>query len=159
LEATGMGHRRSALETQLLRLAPRMRRFALVLTQGAPESANGLVAAAYDNLWRKSEKRDDSQLDVAAFTEMVTLWRDHLSNSDCFETPAAAPQSSPKAAILSLPIDDRVVIGLMVIERLSAQQTGAVLSISPQRAAQIHSRARRALDVALGANRRAEGAA
>ncbi len=154
-----MGHRRSALEDQLLRLAPRMRRFALVLTQGAPESANGLVAAAYDNLWRKFAKQHESQLDIEAFTEMVALWRDHLSNSDCIEAPAILPSSSPKAAILSLPIDERVVIGLMVIERLSAQQTGAILSISPQRAAQIHARARRVLDVALGANRRAEGAA
>lgn len=158
-----MRHRRSALETQLLRLAPRMRRFALVLTQGAPESANALVAAAYDNLWRKFAKNnarcDSGDLDILSFGEMVSLWRDHLSNTDCLEPPAIQPPASPKAAILSLAIDDRVVIGLMVIERLNAQQTGAVLGISAQRAAQIHSRARRSLDVALSANRRAEGAA
>ena len=158
-----MRHRRSALEAQLLRLAPRMRRFGLVLTQGAPDSANSLVAAAYDNLWRKAAKNaarhDPAELDIAAFSEMVTLWRDHLSNTDCLEAPAILPQSSPKAAILSLAIDDRVVIGLMVIERLSAQQTGAILDIPSQRAAQIHSRARRSLDIALSANRRAEGAA
>lgn len=158
-----MRHRRSALETQLLRLAPRMRRFALVLTQGAPESANALVAAAYDNLWRKFTKNnarcDSGDLDILAFGEMVSLWRDHLANTDCLEPPAIQPPASPKAAILSLAIDDRVVIGLMVIERLNAQQTGAVLGISAQRAAQIHSRARRSLDVALSTNRRAEGAA
>lgn len=158
-----MRHRRSALETQLLRLAPRMRRFALVLTQGAPDSANALVAAAYDNLWRRFAKNnarpESGDLDILAFSEMVSLWRDHLSNTDALEPPALLPPSSPKAAILSLAIDDRVVIGLMVIERLSAQQTGAVLGISTQRAAQIHSRARRSLDIALGANRRAEGAA
>lgn len=147
----------------MLRLAPRMRRFALVLTQGAPESANALVAAAYDNLWRKfarnTARHDAGELDILAFSEMVSLWRDHLSNTDCLEPPAEQPPASPKAAILSLAIDDRVVIGLMVIERLNAQQTGAVLGISAQRAAQIHARARRSLDVALGANRRAEGAA
>ena len=147
----------------MLRLAPRMRRFALVLTQGAPESANALVAAAYDNLWRKFAKtnarNDSGDLDILAFSEMVSLWRDHLSNTDCLEPPAIQPPSSPKAAILSLAIDDRVVIGLMVIERLNAEQTGAVLGISAQRAAQIHSRARRSLDLALSANRRAEGAA
>jgi DNA-directed RNA polymerase specialized sigma24 family protein len=158
-----MRHRRSALETQLLRLAPRMRRFALVLTQGAPDSANALVAAAYDNLWRKFAKNnarhESGDLDILAFGEMVSLWRDHLSNNDCLEPPAAVPPASPKAAILSLAIDDRVVIGLMVIERLSAQQAGAVLDISAQRAAQIHSRARRSLDIALSANGRAEGVA
>lgn len=147
----------------MLRLAPRMRRFALVLTQGAPESANALVAAAYDNLWRKFAKNNGRQesgdLDIHALSEMVSLWRDHLSNTDCLEPPAVQPPASPKAAILSLAIDDRVVIGLMVIERLNAQQTGAVLGISAHRAAQIHSRARRSLDVALSANRRAEGAA
>ena len=147
----------------MLRLAPRMRRFALVLTQGAPESANALVAAAYDNLWRKFAKNngrhDSSDLDILAFGEMVSLWRDHLSNTDCLEPPAVQPPASPKSAILSLAIDDRVVIGLMVIERLNAQQTGVVLGISAQRAVQIHSRARRSLDVALSANRRAEGAA
>ena len=154
-----MGNRRSALESQLLRLAPRMRRFALVLTKGAPESANGLVAAACDNLWRKFDHRDETDFEIAAFHEMVTLWRDHLSNADCLEAPAILPPASPKAAILSLPIDDRVVIGLMVIERLSAAQTSAILGITPLRAGQIHARARRGLDLALAAGRRAEGAA
>ncbi|MET0546896.1 MAG: sigma factor-like helix-turn-helix DNA-binding protein [Caulobacterales bacterium] len=134
-----------------------MRRFASVLMQGASD-ADVLVSAAFDNIWRVAGGKPVLQhrLDYQLFSEIVAVWR-----KDCPTTHTGAQNglSPAKAAIVALPTDERLIIALMVIERMSADQAAGILAITPQRASQIHARARRALDLALGAGRRAEGAA
>lgn len=131
---------------QLVALLPRLRRFALTLTQSAHE-ADDLVQAGVERALRHADRWEPgSALDSWMYRILQNLWRDELRahrrrnepleedtevmGEDGREVNLQQLQwAEARSAVAALPEDQRVVLTLVVLDGLSYQQAADVLEV------------------------------
>ena len=128
-------------------MLPRLRRFAAALC-GSPADAEDLVHSAVERALRHERSwQPGPRLDSWLFRIMQTLWRDELRShrrrhvaplevlgemSDERNTDAALRDielEQARAALATLPLEQREVIALVVLESMSYQEAAATLNI------------------------------
>jgi RNA polymerase sigma-70 factor (ECF subfamily) len=155
------------LARELIELLPRARRFAWVLTRSR-EDAEDLLQGAIERALRKASSwQPGTRLDSWLFRIMQNLWRDelraHRRRAEPLESAAGVAGSDGReetmrhiqtaeasAALAELPEDQRAVIGLVVIEGLSYQQTANILEVPIGTVMSRLARARARLAATLG---------
>ncbi len=132
--------------TQLVALLPRLRRFALTLTQ-SPHEADDLVQAGVERALRHTDRWEPgSALDSWMYRILQNLWRDELRahrrrsepldeeievmGEDGREVNLQQLQwAEARAAMAALAEDQRLVLTLVVLDGLSYQQAAEVLEV------------------------------
>lgn len=129
----------------IIDLLPRLRRFARAITRN-PEDADDLVQIAVENaLTRSTQWQPGSRLDSWMFRIMKNAWIDEVrarGRRDRVFAPEAAGEHigvsvtdtqidslTVQAAMQQLSEDQRMAIGLVLIEGLSYQEAAAVLEV------------------------------
>ncbi len=129
----------------IIDLLPRLRRFARAITRN-PEDADDLVQIAVENaLTRSTQWQPGSRLDSWMFRIMKNAWIDEVRARDRRDrvfAPEAAGEHigvsvtdtqidslTVQAAMQQLSEDQRMAIGLVLIEGLSYQEAAAVLEV------------------------------
>lgn len=129
----------------IIDLLPRLRRFARAITRN-PEDADDLVQIAVENaLTRSTQWQPGSRLDSWMFRIMKNAWIDEVRARDRRDrvfAPEAAGEHigvsvtdtqidslTVHAAMQQLSEDQRMAIGLVLIEGLSYQEAAAVLEV------------------------------
>lgn len=129
----------------IIDLLPRLRRFARAITRN-PEDADDLVQIAVENaLTRSTQWQPGSRLDSWMFRIMKNAWIDEVrarGRRDRVFAPEAAGEHigvsvtdtqidslTVQAAMQQLSEDQRMAIGLVLIEGLSYQEAADVLEV------------------------------
>lgn len=161
--------RQTELQTELIQMVPRLRRFAYSLT-GNRTDADDLVQAACEKALRNAEQfRKGSRLDSWVYRIAQTLWIDdrrrHQTRGTAVDPEDAGLSDGGKAAALpedrmmlarvrkamdQLPDDQREVIALIGVEGCSYKETAEILDIPLGTVMSRLSRARAALLARLG---------
>ena len=133
---------------QMMSLLPRLRRFARVLTQ-ANSDADDLVQLTVEKCLReRAQWAEGSRLDSWMFTAMRNAWIDETrmrsrrreSAVAVGETEQVADGSvaseelkvqamSVRSAMAALPADQRIVVGLVLVDGMSYQEAAELLGI------------------------------
>jgi RNA polymerase sigma-70 factor (ECF subfamily) len=131
---------------ELVALLPRLRRFALTLSQ-AQHEADDLVQAAVERALRNADSwTPGTALDSWMYRIIQNLWRDELRahrrraepldevtevmGEDGREVNLKQIQwAETRAALASLPEDQRLVLSLVVLDGLSYQQAAETLDV------------------------------
>lgn len=137
-----------AIEDELLRALPRLRRFARSLCQ-SPEEADDLVQAACERAIRRAERYEPgTRFDSWMYRLMQNLWidtcrsrrsrgqvveveelRDEPGSDGRVTTEARLTLARVRAAMRLLPEEQRLVLVLVAVEGLSYKQTAARLEV------------------------------
>lgn len=151
----------------LVELLPRLRRFALSLSQ-SPHEADDLVQAAVERALRHADSwTPGTALDSWMYRIVQNLWRDELRahrrraepldevtevmGEDGREVNLNQIQwAETRAAMASLPEDQRLVLSLVVLDGLSYQQAAETLDVPVGTVMSRLSRARARLAERLG---------
>ena len=154
------------VRTQIAALLPRLRRFGRTLAR-THEDADDLVQMAIEKaLTRTDQWTPGTRLDSWMFRIMQTTWIDELRarerRSETFvpeeegehvgvaSHDAQIDAMAVRKAIAQLSDDQRVVVGLVLVEGLSYQEAAGVLEIPVGTLTSRLSRAREALQTLLG---------
>ena len=134
-----------SLQQEIVALLPRLRRFARTLARH-PHDADDLVQAAIERaLNRLDQPRSDARLDGWMFKIMKNAWIDEVRSRGRRNRLFAAEQAgenvgdtgnepqvqalSVQAAMAQLPEDQRVAVGLVLVEGLPYKEAAEVLDI------------------------------
>jgi RNA polymerase sigma-70 factor (ECF subfamily) len=119
----------------LIGMLPRLRRYARVLT-AQPEAADDLVADTLS--WARHMTRDteewSSVLSVMAIMRRLQhVRREPVDAPQRALTPptGAAPASGIFAALWQLPVDEREILMLVAVERLTYDEVATLLEVPP----------------------------
>lgn len=152
---------------QLVALLPRLRRFALTLSQ-TPHDADDLVQAAVERALRyASTWQPGTALDSWMYKIVQNLWRDELRAHRRRVEPLDETHdvigvdgrdshfqqlqwAEARTAMLALPEDQRLVLGLVVLDGLSYQQAADTLDVPIGTVMSRLSRARARMAAQLG---------
>lgn len=161
--------RQTELQTELIKLVPRLRRFAYSLT-GNRADGDDLVQATCEKALRNAEQfRKGTRLDSWLYRIAQTLWIDdrrrHQTRGTIVDPDEAGLSDGGKGAALpedrmmlarvrramdSLPDDQRAVIALVGVEGFSYKETAETLDLPLGTVMSRLSRARAALLGGLG---------
>lgn len=156
----------SDVRTQIAALLPRLRRFGRTLAH-TREDADDLVQMAVEKaLTRTDQWTPGTRLDSWMFRIMQTTWIDEVRARDrrsqtfvpeeegehvgVASHDAQVDAIAVRKAIAQLGDDQRVVVGLVLVEGLSYQEAAAVLEIPVGTLTSRLARAREALQTLLG---------
>lgn len=156
----------SDVRTQIAALLPRLRRFGRTLAH-TREDADDLVQMAVEKaLMRTDQWTPGTRLDSWMFRIMQTTWIDEVRARDrrsqtfvpeeegehvgVASHDAQVDAIAVRKAIAQLGDDQRVVVGLVLVEGLSYQEAAAVLEIPVGTLTSRLARAREALQTLLG---------
>lgn len=130
---------------QLGELLPRLRRFARVITRNVHDADDLVQVAVEKALTRAAQWRPDSRLDSWMFGIMKNAWIDEVRarrRRDRVHAPAEAGEAvgdrsaegrdialSAQAAMQRLPEEQRIAIGLVLVEGLSYKEAADALGI------------------------------
>ena len=151
---------------QIAALLPRLRRFGRVLAR-TPEDADDLVQAAIEKaLVRTDQWAPGTRLDSWMFRIMQNAWIDEVRSrqrrGETFvpeeegehvgvsTTDAQIDAIAVRKAVAQLGEDQRVVVGLVLVEGLSYDEAAQVLGIPVGTVTSRLARAREALQASLG---------
>jgi RNA polymerase sigma-70 factor (ECF subfamily) len=151
---------------QLGELLPRLRRFARVITRNV-EDADDLVQVAVEKaLARAAQWRPESRLDSWVFGIMKNAWIDEIRSRRRRERMHAPEEAglavgdtsarmrditlSVQAAMARLPEEQRLAVGLVLVEGLSYKEASEVLGIPMGTLTSRLARGREALQAMLG---------
>ena len=155
--------------TQLVALLPRLRRFALTLTQSTHD-AEDLLQAGIERALRHADRWEPgSALDSWMYRILQNLWRDelraHRRRDEPLEEDAEVmgedgrevnlqqlQWAEARAAVATLPEDQRLVLTLVVLDGLSYQQAAEALEVPIGTVMSRLSRARRRMAERLGSD-------
>ena len=158
---------------ELIRLLPRLRRFARSLTRNVPD-ADDLVQIAIERaLSRFDQWRPDSQLSSWMFGILRNAWIDenrvrsrrnrHFAPAELGEN-VADPTADQHAEVISvvelvarLPEEQREVVGLVLVEGLSYKEAAQIIDVPIGTVTSRLARARDALQALLGEEQGARG--
>jgi len=151
---------------ELVALLPRLRRFARNLTRN-PHDADDMVQIAIERaITRADQRQPDARLDGWMFKIVRNAWIDEVRSRgrrDKIFAPEAAGEHvgsevieqemtlmSVLAAMLRLPEEQRMAVGLVLIEGLSYKEAAEVLEVPIGTLTSRLARGREALQVLLG---------
>jgi len=154
-----------SIRREIAALLPRLRRFGRTLT-GNDHDADDLTQVTVERaLTRSHQLRPDSRLDSWMFTIMKNAWFDELRSrsrrtalalGDETAEPAGNWSAEDEANMLeilqamqTLPDQQRLVAGLVLVEGMSYQEAADILEVPPGTVMSRLSRARKALQLAL----------
>ena len=160
---------------EMVELLPRLRRFAYSLTGSMEEADDMVQTACVKALSRLDQFRPGTRLDSWMFRIIQTTWLDHVrsasvqrtvSDPDALDRAAAQDPIEERTvarialgkvrqAMGSLPEDQRILLGLVVVDGLSYRQAAESLGIPIGTVMSRLSRARRRLADAIDAPRAA----
>lgn len=140
-----MGHAIERIREQIVQLLPRLRRFARTIARN-PHDADDLVQITIERaLLRCDQLRPDSRLESWMFGIMRNAWVDEVRTRTRRErlfAPAEAGDTvgdthheqqvnalSIQAAMERLPDEQRLAIGLVLVEGLSYKEAAAVMEV------------------------------
>lgn len=151
---------------QLGELLPRLRRFARVITRNVHDADDLVQVAVEKALTRAAQWRPESRLDSWMFGIMKNAWIDEIrsrSRRERVHAPAEAGEHvgdssaaardialSVQAAMETLPEEQRLAIGLVLVEGLSYREAAEALDIPVGTLTSRLARGRQALQAALG---------
>jgi RNA polymerase sigma-70 factor (ECF subfamily) len=151
---------------QLGELLPRLRRLARVITRNVHDADDLVQVAVEKALLRASQWRPGSRLDSWMFGIMKNAWIDEIRarrRREAVHAPEEAGLAvgdssaagrdiamSLQAAMARLPDDQRMAIGLVLVEGLSYKEAAEVLEIPIGTLTSRLARGREALQAALG---------
>ena len=151
---------------QLGELLPRLRRFARVITRNVHDADDLVQVAVEKALARAAQWRPDSRLDSWMFGIMKNAWIDEIRSRrrrDRIHAPEeaglAVGDTSAKArdialsvqvAMERLPEEQRLAVGLVLVEGLSYKEASEVLGIPIGTLTSRLARGREALQAMLG---------
>jgi RNA polymerase sigma-70 factor (ECF subfamily) len=156
-----------SIHEQIVALLPRLRRFARNLTRN-PHDADDVVQISVERaLTRLDQWRSDARLDSWMFKIVRNAWIDELRargrrdkiflaeeageavGVDSMET--ASEMLSVQSAMARLPEDQRIAVGLVLVEGLPYKEAAEVLDIPIGTLTSRLARGREALQALLGA--------
>ena len=166
-----MSHSPLALRTEIAALLPRLRRFARTVTRHR-EDADDLVQVAVERALRHLDQwQDGTRLDSWLFRIMKNAWIDEVrargrrddvlapeeagANVGYSDTDGRIARLSIEAAMARIPEDQRLAIGLVLVEGLPYKEAAAVLDIPIGTLTSRLARGRDALQQLLGDGRMA----
>src|SRR6267378_1764473 len=115
---TGMRAPIEELREQIVGLLPRLRRFARTIARN-PHDADDLVQIAIERaLTRSDQLRPDSRLSSWMFGILRNAWSD-----------AQADMLSVQDAMARLPEEQRIAVGLVLIEGLSYKEAAEIMNV------------------------------
>lgn len=167
-----MTHAEQEFRTQLVGLLPRLRRFGRAIT-GHREDADDLVQVALERALQRREQWDaDTRLSSWLFRIMQNAWIDELrarsrrdrvlapeeagANAGADPTDAQIDALAVRRAMARLNDEQRVAVGLVLVEGLPYKEAAAVLGVPIGTLASRLARAREELQAALGDSGRAQ---
>ena len=134
-----------SVRAQLGDLLPRLRRFARVITRNAHDADDLVQVAVEKALARAAQWRPDSRLDSWMFGIMKNAWIDEIRSRRRRERVHAPEEAglavgdasaeardtalSIQAAMARLPEEQRLAIGLVLVEGLSYKEASEALGI------------------------------
>ena len=163
------------IRREMVELLPRLRRFAYSLTGSMEEADDMVQTACMKALSRLDQFRPGTRLDSWMFRIIQTTWLDHV-RSAAVQRTVADPEALDQAvmqdpieertiarvaldkvrqAMGSLPEDQRILLGLVVVDGLSYKQAAESLGIPIGTVMSRLSRARRRLADAIDSPRAA----
>ncbi len=157
------------IRREMVELLPRLRRFAYSLTGSMEEADDMVQTACVKALGRLDQFKPGTRLDSWMFRIVQTTWLDHVRSAPVQRTvldPDALDQAAAKdpieertmarialekvrQAMGGLPEDQRVLLGLVVVDGLSYRQAAESLGIPIGTVMSRLSRARRRLADAI----------
>jgi RNA polymerase sigma-70 factor (ECF subfamily) len=154
------------VRAQLGELLPRLRRFARVITRNVQDADDLVQAAVEKALTRAAQWRPGSRLDSWMFGIMKNAWIDEIrarrrrervhapeeAGATVGDASAAAREIalSVQAAMARLPEEQRLAVGLVLVEGLSYKEAAEVLDIPIGTLTSRLARGREALQAMLG---------
>lgn len=163
------------IRREMVELLPRLRRFAYSLTGSMEEADDMVQTACMKALSRLDQFRPGTRLDSWMFRIIQTTWLDHV-RSAAVQRTVADPEALDQAVMLDpieertiarvaldkvrqamggLPEDQRILLGLVVVDGLSYKQAAESLGIPIGTVMSRLSRARRRLADAIDSPRAA----
>ena len=163
------------IRREMVELLPRLRRFAFSLTGSMEEADDMVQTACVKALSRLDQFKPGTRLDSWMFRIIQTTWLDHVRSApvqrtvldpdaldqavarDPIEerTMARAALEKVRQAMSGLPEDQRILLGLVVVDGLSYRQAAESLGIPIGTVMSRLSRARRRLADAIESPRAA----
>jgi RNA polymerase sigma-70 factor (ECF subfamily) len=156
------------VRAQLAELLPRLRRFARVITRNVADADDLVQVAVEKALARAAQWQPGSRLDAWMFGIMKNAWIDEIrarrrrgrvhapeeAGAAVGDASAAARDIalSVQAAMGQLPEEQRMAIGLVLVEGLSYKEAAETLGIPMGTLTSRLARGREALQALLGSN-------
>ena len=157
------------MRQEMVRLLPRLRRFAYAIT-GSAEKGDDLVQATCERALRRAELwQPGTRLDSWMFRIAQNLWRDRLrsekranysdSPPEDLEIPgtdgrqvmdARIALAQVRDAVAKLPEEQRVLVALVCVDGVSYRQAASILDVPIGTVMSRLARARRTLSVQMG---------
>ncbi len=152
-----MSHSPLALRTEIAALLPRLRRFARTVTPRR-QDADDLVRTAVERALHRPELwQDGTRLDAWLFRIMKNAWVDgaaaHAGDTVSPDTGDRIGPAPLEAAMARLPEEERLAVGLVLVEDLPYKDAAQVLDIPIAALASRLARGRDALQRGIGEGR------
>ncbi|OLF78279.1 RNA polymerase subunit sigma-70 [Maricaulis sp. W15] len=162
-----MGKRSARLENEMIEYLPRMRRFARSLSRDAADADDLVQLTVERALTRLDQWQDGTRLDSWMYRIMKNAWIDetrrrqrqgrHLAPPEAGESVGAEDPDfdkriramSVERAMATLPDDQRIAVGLVLVEGLSYKEASNVLDVPMGTLTSRLARGRKALEAQL----------